>query len=64
MPLANFHIEVEWQRLSGKFASREEIVTEIADWLEEANAGEVSGVGADGDSEYEIVSWSVEEVSK
>jgi hypothetical protein len=57
-----FEIEIEVDRVQGKFASREDIVEQIEGWLEGANEGEVSGVGADGESEYEVVDYSVSEV--
>jgi hypothetical protein len=62
MGRAKFEIEAEWDRTQGKFASREEIVTEILQWLEDANFGNVSGIGSDGDSDYDITSWEVNEV--
>lgn len=52
-------VEVEVDRISGKFASKEEIKEALADEIERADPGQVSGVGADGDSEYEITSWTV-----
>ena len=56
---ATFVIEVELERESGKFASRDELIDEIKEWLEDANQGTVDGVGADGDSVYEVTEWSV-----
>jgi hypothetical protein len=53
-------IEVVVERVEGKFASRDEIAEAIQDTL--ANAGEgdsLSGIGADGTSEYEIISSTV-----
>ncbi len=57
-------IEVEVERTEGKFASRDEIAEAIQEAL--ANAGEgdsLSGLGADGSSEYEITSSVVVEVA-
>jgi hypothetical protein len=46
-----FRIEVEIERESGKFASREEIGEKLIEAIEQAD---LSGLGADGDSEYVI----------
>jgi hypothetical protein len=54
-----FTVEVELERVQGKFASKDEIAEQIADELGAADPGSVDGVGADGESEYEIVSWEV-----
>ncbi len=54
-----FTVDVDVERVSGKFASREEIADPIREALEGANIGGVSGVGADAASEYEIVEWEV-----
>ncbi len=55
-----FLVEVEVERMEGKFASRDE----LADWLLEAiegsDPGSFSG-GQDGTSEYETVSFEVTE---
>ena len=55
-----FTVEAEVERISGKFASKDEIEGEIQQALDEANPGSVSGVGADGDSEYEVNDWTVQ----
>ena len=54
-----FTVEVEVERIQGKFAGKDEIGEMIVEMIEGANEGTVEGVGADGDSEYEIVSWDV-----
>lgn len=54
-------VEVEVERVQGKFAARDEIVEALLSELEMANPGSISGVGADGMSEYEVVSFEVEE---
>ena len=56
-----FTVEVEVERIEGKFASRDDIETELVALLDEANYGEVSGIGADGASVYEITDWTVTE---
>ena len=56
-----FTVEVEVERESGKFASRDEMTEELISCLEGANEGSISGIGADGDSEYTVTSWTVEE---
>lgn len=48
-----FKIEVEVERVTGKFAGRDEIEEILVSAIEEAD---LYGVGADGESEYEIVS--------
>lgn len=51
-------IDVEVQRVQGKFASRDDIQGSIQEELEQTEP-DLSGLGADGDSEYEIVTWDV-----
>jgi hypothetical protein len=51
-------IDIEVSRVTGKFASKDEISELIGDALSDASP-DVSGVGADGDSEYEIAEWEV-----
>jgi hypothetical protein len=60
MTKLTFTINVELERTEGKFASRDEMAEEILGWLENANEGEVSGIGADCASTYEITAWDVE----
>lgn len=54
-----FTVSVSTERLSGKFASKDDVAEQLQAWLEGANEGTVSGVGADGDSEYEVTEWDV-----
>jgi hypothetical protein len=54
-------ITADVQRVRGKFVSREEIIQEMISQVESANPYTVSGIGADGESEYEIMEWEVEE---
>lgn len=54
-----FVVEVEVERISGKFAGKDEVAAEIEQWLSDADYGQVSGVGADGDSEYETIAFDV-----
>jgi hypothetical protein len=54
-----FTVEVEVQRESGKFAARDEIEEQLREEIEGANPGSVDGVGADGDTTYEVIEWSV-----
>ena len=54
--------EVSVERESGKFASREEIAEQLVDLVEAALDGEtLHGLGADGDSVYEVAEVTVEE---
>lgn len=52
-------VEVELERISGKFASKSDVVDQLIDELERSQPSDVSGIGADGDSAYEIVDWAV-----
>jgi hypothetical protein len=56
-----FTIEVQVERDSGKFAGRDEIAEQLMEALESADPGTVDGIGADGDSSYSVVDWSVSE---
>jgi hypothetical protein len=56
-----FAVEVEVERVEGKFAAREEIEEQLRDALESADPGSVDGVGADGTSSYEVSFWGVQE---
>ena len=52
-------IEAELSHISGKFASREEITEAIRDEIDQGQLTEIYGVGADGESQYDVVSWEV-----
>lgn len=52
-------VEIEVERIEGKFASRDEIEEQLIEALESADPGSVDGVGADGASTYETVAWEV-----
>lgn len=56
-----FLVEVEVERVEGKFASRDEISEALLEALEGADPGSVDGVGADGSSSYATISWSASE---
>ncbi len=57
-------LEIVVERIEGKFASRDEIAEAIQDVLANTGEGEsLTGLGADGASEYEIISSVVVEVS-
>lgn len=60
MAEAQFTVTVEYERESGKFVSRDEIADVIVEALEGADI-ELSGLGADGDSEYTVGSISAYE---
>lgn len=60
MTRVRIEVTVELERQSGKFVSKDDLAAEIEAWIEGANEGEVSGVGADGDSIYDVVDWTVE----
>lgn len=54
-----FTVEVEVERTEGKFAPKDEIADQLREAVEYANPGTVDGVGADGDSNYEVTDWNV-----
>jgi hypothetical protein len=57
-------LEIVVERIEGKFASRDEIAEAIEEALASTGEGEsLSGLGADGNSEYEIISSAVIAVS-
>lgn len=58
-----FTVEVEVQRISGKFAAKADIADAIREELESAAYGaSVSGFDVDGNSEYEVTDVTAEEV--
>ncbi len=57
-----FTVNVEVTRTSGKFASRDEIAEALIEEIEGADPSSIYNLGADGESEYEIDSWEVEEI--
>ncbi len=54
-------VEVEVERTEGKFASREEMAEALIEALEQADPGELYGLGADGMSTYQVNSFEVSE---
>jgi hypothetical protein len=52
-------IDVEVEHVSGKFASKDEIADYLINEVEGAAPNDVSGVGSNGDSEYEVMVWEV-----
>lgn len=54
-------VNVELQRTQGKFASRDDMIGALIEELEGMDPGSIYGLGADGDSEYEVTSWTVDE---
>lgn len=58
--LLKFTVEVEVERIQGKFASKDDIESELNQALYDANPSSISGLGADGTSEYEVTNWEVE----
>lgn len=53
-----FKLEVEVERIRGKFASREDLATAIIDEVDGQNPGSVT---TDSDAEYDIVEWFISE---
>lgn len=56
-------VEVEVERLEGKFATRAEIEEEIQDIIQSADPGSIDGVGPDSATNYGIVFWEASAVS-
>lgn len=54
-------VNVDVERLSGKFASKDEIREALIAEIEGMDPGTLGGLGVDGESEYEITSWEVTE---
>ncbi len=55
-----FLVEVEVERRSGKFVARDNIATEIADTIIYADPGLIDVE----ESEYQTISWTVDDVSR
>jgi hypothetical protein len=55
-----FKVEVQAERVSGKFLSREAIAEMLQQYLEDANPSEIEGDDA---QEYSINDWLVEDVT-
>lgn len=62
MAIHTFIVEVEVDRDSGLFASRDEIGERIEEALMEVESVDLSGLGANSDSEYSVQSFSVDVV--
>lgn len=56
-----YQVEFTIERVSGKFASRDQIQQVLMEALEEIDI-DLSGLGADGESEYEVTDSSVTEL--
>ncbi|MFD5864377.1 hypothetical protein ACFWGP_05460 [Agromyces sp. NPDC127015] len=56
-----FTVTVEVERTTGKFAARDEMADAIREELEGSDPGGLYGLGADGESEYDVTSWEVDE---
>lgn len=53
-----FVVEVEVERVEGRFASRDDIGEQLRAELEGADPGSITG---ENDGEYGVVSWDVDE---
>lgn len=62
MATIKFEVTVDVDRVTGKFATKDEIADYIAEELHNANPSTIDGIGADGESEYEVTGWEVERV--
>jgi hypothetical protein len=56
-----YTVEVEVERVEGKFASRDEVAEQLQEALDSADPGSIDGIGADSASNYEVQSWDVQE---
>jgi predicted transcriptional regulator len=52
-----YTVNVDVERVTGKFASRDELGDEVREWLEEANQGTIS---TEAEAEYEVTDWDVQ----
>lgn len=58
-----FMVTVEVERESGLFASREDLSTKISEAIQEAESNaDLSGLGANSDSQYNVTAFDVEEL--
>jgi hypothetical protein len=56
-----YTVEVEVERIEGKFATADEIAERIMGTLEEAESSfDLEGIGPDGETNYEVISFSVD----
>lgn len=53
-------VTVELTRREGKFASKDEVAEALRQLIADNDPGEVDGVGADGETAYDIDSFDVE----
>lgn len=56
-----FTVRVEVTREQGKFATREDMADQIREALEGADPGGLYNLGDDGNSDYMVDSWEVED---
>lgn len=64
MPSYMFTVTVEVERVTGKFASRVEIQEALVEAIEQgAYDAALDGIGADGESEYEVTAAFVNEAA-
>lgn len=60
-----FSVDVDIERVEGKFVSRDELREIVSDALSEALDGlDLDGLGADGTSTYEVVESNVDEIEQ
>jgi hypothetical protein len=57
-----FKVTVRAERVTGKFASNDELREVIRDNLETNGVDDINGVGADGETEYTINDVTVEDL--
>jgi hypothetical protein len=57
--ILSFHVDVEVEKVSGKFTGKDELATEIQEALDQANPQELDPTG---EGEYEVTSWEVSQV--
>lgn len=62
MTTLRFVLEVEVERETGKFASRDEISEKLTEAIASIEDADLGALGSDGDSVYTITSWTAEEI--
>lgn len=55
-----FTVAIEIERVQGKMVTKDELAEEIEQALDSANPGDISGIGPDGNSSYEITDFVIE----
>ena len=57
-------VNVELDHVTGKFATRDEMVEKLTEALEDAEPSDLDGLGEDGSTSYTVSYWEIEEIEK